>query len=239
MKDLKGYRNGEERKPRSSGWFILVVSHTVIFVVGLWLGVWTGGRVAQVSSPESATSRGAPLEQGRTSELMSDRGSGLPHEASGNDETGETTATSSDEPGELPEFTYHESLRKEGAPGREIPIKDKETDKTESSRGGSVAVGPVRAPPESKGGKAASRGYFVQVSSFREEERAKAFAEHLKKRGYPAEVVSKVIMNKGIWYRVRMGPYGNETEANQKAAEIKESEKVSPFVIPAGDGESR
>jgi len=238
MKDLKGYRNGEERKPRSPGWFVLVVSHMVIFVVGLWLGLWTGGRFAQVSSPENAVSRGARSEQGKTLESKSDRGSGLPHEASRNDETGETTATSSDDPRELPGFTFYESLRKEAAPGKEIPTRAKETHKTESSRGGSVAVGAVKVPPESKERKAGSGVYFVQVSSFREEERARAFAEHLKKRGYPAEVVSKVIINKGIWYRVRMGPYGNETEANEKAAEVKESEKVSPLVIPAGDGES-
>ena len=54
--------------------------------------------------------------------------------------------------------------------------------------------------------------------------------EDLRGKGYRAEVVSKVLINRGIWYRVRMGPFGDQREAHKKMAAIKRSEKLEPII---------
>ncbi len=117
------------------------------------------------------------------------------------------------------------------------PIEAKEAEKRERTQGTDTNVRVMKGQPKLQDQKSTPRAYYVQVSSFRDEEKARALAERLKKQGYPAEVVSKVLINRGIWHRVRMGPFRNKSEANEKAAAVKQSEKVAPLVMQEREGE--
>ena len=46
VKDAKGYWSKRNEKARSPGWFILVISHMAVLVVGISFGHWIGGRFA-------------------------------------------------------------------------------------------------------------------------------------------------------------------------------------------------
>lgn len=62
----------------------------------------------------------------------------------------------------------------------------------------------------------AQHGEFtVQVSSFQNREEAKAFAAQLERKGFRPFVVSAAIPQKGTWYRVRLGRFSDETQAQQ------------------------
>ncbi|NIO05160.1 MAG: hypothetical protein GTN74_11285 [Proteobacteria bacterium] len=237
MKDLKGYWGKEDKKPGSPGWFVLVVSHLAILMVGLWLGHWMGEHFAQVSVQQKAIPRGTESERKGPSESNLNGKRGLPRGVPRNESTGEGMAASSDGREEEPEFTFYESLQKEKMPLDRRPIEAKEAKKRERTQGTDTHVRVMKGQPKPQDQKSTPRAYYVQVSSFRDEERARALAERLKKQGYPAEVVSKVVINRGIWHRVRMGPFRNESEANEKATAVMQSEKVAPLVMPEREGE--
>ena len=62
----------------------------------------------------------------------------------------------------------------------------------------------------------------VQVASTKEEASATALVKKLKQLGYAGFSRRAVIPNKGTWYRVRVGPYGNKAEAEQMRKELLE-----------------
>jgi cell division protein FtsN len=237
VKDLKGYWDKAEKRPKSTGWAILVISHMAIFVVGLTLGQWMGDRFARVSSPQKTVVEKAESDTEKVSKSGVDEGRQEPQVAVKQDKAGKTAEGTLNQSEGEPEFTFYESLRKEKTPGVEIQKKSMENQRTDSSKGPGLVSQPKRNRSQEKLRSSVSRVYYVQVSSFREEERARDLAERLKERGYPAEVISKVIIDKGIWHRVRIGPFGNQKEANEKAVAVKKSEKVKPFVTAEKRGE--
>ena len=54
-------------------------------------------------------------------------------------------------------------------------------------------------------------GYQLQVSSFRSQGEAQAFADQLRARGHKAHVVEAHVPARGTWYRVRIGPSRRST----------------------------
>ncbi|NIQ38884.1 MAG: hypothetical protein GTN81_09880 [Proteobacteria bacterium] len=230
VKDLKGYWDKADKKPKSTGWTILLISHMAIFVVGLTLGQWMGHRFAHVSPPQENVVEKATPDRERVSKSGEDEGKQEPRVAVKQDKAAKTPEGTLNQSEGEPQFTFYESLRKEKTPGVEIQKKSMENQKTASSKGPGLVSQPKRDRSQEKPLSSVSRVYYVQVSSFREEGRARDLAERLKERGYAAEVMSKVIIDQGIWYRVRIGPFGNQKEANEKAVAVKKSEKVEPFV---------
>jgi len=230
VKDLKGYRENGDGKAKSPGWFILVISHLAIFVVGLSLGHWMGERFATVSAPQKTVSREVPFEKDKTHASRARGEKQLPHKASEKDETAKSSPAPLDRPEEEPRFTFYDSLQKERMPDTAPPMEVEETKKSEASKGTSPAPPGIKTGARHPTQGSTGLVYYVQVASFREEERARKLAEHLGEKGYPAEVVSRVIINRGIWHRVRVGPFGNQRAANEKAAAIEKSERLRPLI---------
>ena len=57
--------------------------------------------------------------------------------------------------------------------------------------------------------KSGSARYTLQISSFQDRTQADAFAASLTAAGYPAYVTTSEVPDKGTFYRVRLGKYGD------------------------------
>jgi DedD protein len=81
------------------------------------------------------------------------------------------------------------------------------------------------APPGHDG------GYQLQVSSFRTEVEAQAFADQLRARTHKAYVVEAHVPGRGTWFRVRIGPFPTQHSASQYRAGFEAREHVVPFIV--------
>lgn len=75
-------------------------------------------------------------------------------------------------------------------------------------------------------------GYQLQVSSFKTQEEADAFAQQLRVRGHKAYVVTANVPGRGTWYRVRVGPFPTQAAATSYRSSFEAKEHVVPFVVP-------
>ena len=77
-----------------------------------------------------------------------------------------------------------------------------------------VEVGPLEAKPVDTG------RYVVQVASFGAADNAKRLSEALRNYGYTVKT-DTIKSDVGTLHRVRVGPYGNETEANAVVSRLQ------------------
>jgi DedD protein len=82
-----------------------------------------------------------------------------------------------------------------------------------------------QAPP------GADSGYQIQVASFKEQADADAFVTELRKRGHQAFRVAAMIPSRGLWHRVRVGPFDTKYQAVQYSKKFERTERVAPFVV--------
>jgi DedD protein len=75
-------------------------------------------------------------------------------------------------------------------------------------------------------------GYQLQVSSFKTRGEADAFAQQLRVRGHKAYVVEANVPGRGLWYRVRVGPFPTQAAASSYRSSFETKEHVVPFVVP-------
>lgn len=72
--------------------------------------------------------------------------------------------------------------------------------------------------------------HAVQIGSFNSAGDAITLKQKMLKKDYPAFVVEADLGKKGLWYRVRIGPYANTTKAKQVQAVLEKKEKIKGFV---------
>ncbi len=70
----------------------------------------------------------------------------------------------------------------------------------------------------------------VQVYSFKEKARAEAALGALKDKGYNAYIMVSDLGARGIWYRVRVGTFGNEADAKKALESITKNFKSGIIV---------
>lgn len=93
-----------------------------------------------------------------------------------------------------------------------------------------IASAPLPTAPAGKEG-----GYQLQVSSFRTQSEADAFAAQLRARGHKAYVLEAHVPNRGTWYRVRIGPFPSQHAAASYRIGFEGKEHVVPFIVqPTG-----
>jgi cell division protein FtsN len=122
---------------------------------------------------------------------------------------------------EKPRFDFYKIL-----PGVEEPkVQPKAVDRATVDRAGTpdktvakVEERPV-PPPGDKGAKAAER-YWLQAGSFGNEGDAENLKARLAFAGWEAAVQSASLPDKGVRYRVRLGPYDNTDELNRVKGEL-------------------
>lgn len=94
-----------------------------------------------------------------------------------------------------------------------------------------VAAAEERANAAAPAPPGADTGYQIQVASFKEQADADAFAAELRKRGHEAFRVAAMIPGRGLWHRVRVGPFKTKYQAVLYAKKFERSERVAPFVV--------
>ncbi|RYE94570.1 MAG: SPOR domain-containing protein [Myxococcales bacterium] len=73
--------------------------------------------------------------------------------------------------------------------------------------------------------------YNLQVASFRTEGEAQSFATVLRQRGHKAYIEAAAIAGRGIWHRVRIGPFKYLRDATKYRSDFEAREHIVPFVI--------
>ncbi len=91
---------------------------------------------------------------------------------------------------------------------------------------------PVQSTPKPLASAAAdpAGAYIVQVASFRAEDDARKLVTRLQNRTLSAMIERADLGDKGVWYRVLCGPYGNRSDADLAAAELQKEERLSALV---------
>ena len=74
-------------------------------------------------------------------------------------------------------------------------------------------------------------GYQLQVASYRDAADADHLVEDLRKRGHRAFRQSAYVPDRGLWQRVRIGPFKSKFEAAEYKAKFERTERLSPFLV--------
>ena len=74
-------------------------------------------------------------------------------------------------------------------------------------------------------------GYQLQVSSFKTQTEADAFASALRRRGHKAYVESAQVKGRGLWFRVKVGPFKYRHAAVIYRQEFEAKERMVTFIV--------
>jgi DedD protein len=74
-------------------------------------------------------------------------------------------------------------------------------------------------------------GFQLQVSSFTEVADAQAFAAALRRRGHKAYVEPAYVKGRGLWQRVRIGPFKYKRSAETYRQEFEAKERLVTFIV--------
>jgi len=74
-------------------------------------------------------------------------------------------------------------------------------------------------------------GFQIQVASFKDQTDADRFVEELRRRGHAAFRQAAYVPGRGLWHRVRVGPFKTKYEANQYRVKFERTERMAPFVV--------
>lgn len=74
-------------------------------------------------------------------------------------------------------------------------------------------------------------GYQLQVSSFKTQAEADAFASALRRRGHKAYVEPAQVKGRGLWYRVRVGPFKYRHSAVIYRQDFEAKERMVTFIV--------
>lgn len=85
---------------------------------------------------------------------------------------------------------------------------------------------PEQSAPPGTDGK-----FQIQVASFRGLQEAEHFAQQLQRRGHRAHRVAALVPGRGLWHRVRIGPFENKYEAEQYRKKLERQERMGTFVV--------
>ena len=95
------------------------------------------------------------------------------------------------------------------------------TDKQEGAAAQQPAAPAAPAPSPAKA--ASSQVYYLQAGSFSNEADADKLKARLALMGKEASVQSVTIPGKGVWHRVRLGPYNGSDAMNKARASLKQN----------------
>lgn len=92
----------------------------------------------------------------------------------------------------------------------------------------SIPEGPARSERARRG----KEGDFnLQVASYETEEQAKALAEGLRAKGHEAFVTRADIPERGVYFRVRIGPFESRWRANLYRTKFEAAEQMNTYVV--------
>jgi len=93
----------------------------------------------------------------------------------------------------------------------------------------------ARAAARETGGETSAAGspggYQLQVSSFKTQLEADTFAAALRRRGHKAYVEPANVKGRGLWYRVRVGPFKYRHSAVIYRQDFEAKERMVTFIV--------
>ena len=96
------------------------------------------------------------------------------------------------------------------------------------------------APPNGARAEAGAPGDFqIQVASFRDQPEADAYVQELRLRGHQAYSQAARVPNRGLWHRVRIGPFKDKAKALAYQAEFEAKEGMAAFFVDPDKVEQR
>jgi cell division septation protein DedD len=75
------------------------------------------------------------------------------------------------------------------------------------------------------------QGFQLQVASFKDQAEAERAVEDLRKRGHRAFRQAAHVPDRGLWHRVRIGPFKSKLEALKYKERFERTERIAPFLI--------
>lgn len=98
-----------------------------------------------------------------------------------------------------------------------------EKDKSKSTPDTTATAKDTATPPEKKSTAAARETFFLQTGSFQSMSEAESLKARLALLGLEAAIQTRNVPEKGIWHRVRVGPYTNVDELNRVRDVLKQN----------------
>lgn len=90
---------------------------------------------------------------------------------------------------------------------------------------------PTDVPKLPRAGRPAAGKYVLQIKAFRNQSEADAFAEELRGKGYTVAVSSVEVLDKGQFFRVRMGPFGTLEAARAAQKKLEQAEGHATIIL--------
>jgi cell division septation protein DedD len=90
---------------------------------------------------------------------------------------------------------------------------------------------PTDAPKLPRAGRPAAGKYVLQIKAFRNQSEADAFAEELRSKGYTVAVSAVEVLDKGQFFRVRMGPFGTLEAARAAQKKLEQAEGHATIIL--------
>jgi cell division septation protein DedD len=72
---------------------------------------------------------------------------------------------------------------------------------------------------------------MLQVASYRGREAASGLLEKMSGEGYSGTIEVADLGERGTWYRVRIGPYGSESEANRVLEKLRKERGLKGYIV--------
>jgi len=83
-----------------------------------------------------------------------------------------------------------------------------------------------KAPPPLKDG-----GVILQIASYRSREAAESLLKDLMEEGYRGAVESADLGERGTWFRVRIGPFRDEADAEKVMETMRKERNLKGFIV--------
>ena len=220
----------------------LVIWIGLVVFVAFWmfvLGIMVGRGMAPVN-----------LETGKLEKELADLKAKMLRQ-----EQEKVDAQAAGKAGEKPELEFYEALKN---PGKATPFKPvkplvpapapkppddpkpvpeaKPVEPPAAAKPSPKTTAPVAVPKPAlastpKMAAATERGHFsVQVASVQESRGAEQLVEQLRKKGYQAYQIRSEVAGKGVWYRIRVGAFGDRGAAEKMLARLK-GDKYGGMVV--------
>jgi len=114
--------------------------------------------------------------------------------------------------------------------GEKAEIKKKKATVKKEKKVASAEKKSTAKPVKADAPAVSEERYFVQVASFSNVADARKRGLELKRKGYSVVIVKADIPGKGIYHRVRLGPFNSLGKAKSFALKFEKKEKVSTFI---------
>jgi DedD protein len=168
-------------------------------------------------------------------QLLSDGNSPTTALAVVKDERGRIRASEDDQDLSEPEAAAMQPMD-DRLPNRALPVGDllSRTAVTGAPKDDLTQIAQRQTTGSGEGGMAPmgfEGGYEIQVASFREQKEADAFVDELRKRGHTAYRQAAHVPERGLWHRVRIGPFKAKLSAQQYQQKLEASERISTFLV--------